>query len=343
MQDNTDSLRIEANESINKSSRSKRIINTIIKTLVSAALIYWILRGTNFKEIFNAIGFADFVLIASAFLLHFVGYYISALRWKILLKAQNVDSNIWYLIKSYMVAIFFNNILPSTVGGDLVRAYDSYRAGKSKSGAVAVIFVDRFLGLFALMIFAFTAVFFASQISSRVPYLSFWVVLGFIAMALVIWIIFFPAKKLSDFISKIKIPFSAKLQRILEKIIKAFWAFKGQKSVLLKALGLSFILQANVVTYYFLISTSLEFSIPYYNFFLIVPLAIFIMMLPISINGIGLRENAFFFFLASFAIAKPDAIAFAWIEYGILLIQGILGGLVYIFRRQITDRKTLLA
>lgn len=318
---------------IDKPNKKKQLIFTAVKLSISAILIYWILQGTNFHEIFSAISKANFLLVAFAFSLHFIGFYVSGWRWKILLKAQGVESNLWFLIKSCIVAMFFNNLLPSTVGGDSLRAYDSYKAGKSKSGAVAVIFVDRFLGLFVLMFFALTAVFFANQLTTKVPYLYLWVLFGFIGMAMVVWIIFLPSKKLIELVGKIKIPFSQKLQRLLEKIINAFWAFKGNKKVLVKALALSFILQVNVVTYYFLISRALDFTIPYYNFFLIVPLSIFIMMLPISINGIGLRENAFFFFFAAFYIAKPDAIAFAWIEYGILLLQGVLGGIVYAFRK----------
>ncbi|HSP88136.1 MAG TPA: lysylphosphatidylglycerol synthase transmembrane domain-containing protein, partial [Ignavibacteriaceae bacterium] len=296
-------------------------------------LIYWILKGTNFKEIFLSISSANFILVILSFSLHFIGFYVSAVRWKLLLQAQGVEAKISYLIKSYIVSTFFNNLLPSIVGGDTIRAYDSYKAGKSKSGAVAVIFVDRFLGLFALMIFALGAVFFSTKITSQIPYLFLWVAAGFLLMALVVWIIFFPSKKLSALISKIKIPFSSKLQRILEKIIEAFWIFKGQKKVLVKALGLSFILHANVVTYYFLIASAFNFPVPYYYFYLIVPLAVFVMMLPVSINGIGLRENTFFFFLSAFAITKPDAIAFAWVEYGMIILLGVIGGIVYAIRK----------
>jgi len=295
MQDSTDLLKIEEKEPPKESIKFKQIGITIIKILISAALIYWILRGTNFKEILFAIGSANFLLVMTSFSLHFIGFYVSAVRWKLLLNAQGIETRISYLIKSYIVSSFFNNLLPSTVGGDTIRAYDSYKAGKSKSGAVAVIFVDRFLGLFALMIFALVTAFLASEIISRIPYLFLWIILGFLLMTLIIWIIFFPSKKLSHLVSKIKIPFSAKLQRILEKIIEAFWIFKGQKKVLFKVLGLSLILQVNVIIYYFIISVALNFSVPYYYFFLIVPLSIFIMMLPISINGIGLRESAFFF------------------------------------------------
>jgi uncharacterized protein (TIRG00374 family) len=323
----------EDSTEVQTTSKKKQLALTAIKAIVSALLIYWILRGTDFSKIFAAIGSASIPLLILSFSLHFVGFFVSALRWKILLKAQSVDSKMKYLITSYIVAMFVNHLLPSTFGGDTVRAYDSYRVGKSKSGAVAVIFVDRFLGLSALMLYALVAVFFATQITSKVPYLYLWVLMGAVGMAFIIWIIFMPPRRLPEFVAKLKIPFSSKIQKILEKIINAFWVFKGQKSVLMKAFGLSLILQANVVTYYFLISSALDFHIAYYNFFLIVPLAIFIMMMPISINGIGLRENAFFFFLGAFAIAKPEAIAFAWIEYGILLLQGVLGGIVYALRK----------
>jgi uncharacterized protein (TIRG00374 family) len=313
--------------------KKKKLNFTAVKIIISALLIYWILRGTNFNEIFTAIRSADVPLLLLAFSLHFVGFFVSALRWKILLKEQNVDSNLRYLIRSSIVAIFVNHLLPSTFGGDTVRAYDSYRLGKSKSNAVAVIFVDRFLGLSALMLYALVAVFFAVPIVSKVPYLNAWISLGAIVMTVIIWMIFMPPRKLPALLAELKIPFSSKLQNILEKIITAFWGFKGKRKALLQALGLSLILQANVVTYYFLIALALDFHIAYFNFFLVVPLAIFVMMMPISINGIGLRENIFFFFLGAFAIAKTEAIAFAWIEYGILLLQGVLGGIIYALRK----------
>ena len=96
---------------------------------------------------------------------------------------------------------------------------------------------------------------------------------------------------------------------------------------------MSLLLQANVVFYYFLISVSLNFGVAFYNFFLIIPLSIFVMMLPISVNGIGLRENTYFFFLSIFSIVKANAIAFAWIEFSFILIQGLVGGLVYAIRK----------
>ena len=117
------------------------------------------------------------------------------------------------------------------------------------------------------------------------------------------------------------------------KLGSAFEQFNTQKKILIKALSLSILLQVNVVFYYFLISEALSFNIDIINFFLIVPLIIFIMMIPISLNGIGLRENALFFFLSFYGILKSQALTFAWLEYGMLLILGIMGGIVYALRK----------
>ena len=78
---------------------------------------------------------------------------------------------------------------------------------------------------------------------------------------------------------------------------------------------------------------ALEFPIPFNHFFLIIPLSIFIMMLPISINGIGIRESIFAFFFLSYGVSKPEAVAFAWLVYGITILQGVVGGIVYALRK----------
>ncbi len=332
--DESHTASVESNKgTLTSSIKKKKFILFFLKIIISACLLYYILQKTNFSEIFHAINSANIILLIVAFLMHLIGLIVSSIRWKILLKAQNINSNISYLMKSYLVALFFNNFLPTTIGGDTVRAYDSWRAGKNKAKAVIVIFIDRFLGLFVLILFVSTALFFENKLTVKIPFLHLWTILGSLSMLLIIWLIFIPSKKVIEIIANLHIPFSVKLQRIIEKVINACWEFKGQRNVLGKALLLSVILQVNVVTYYFLISYALDFPIPYYIFYLIVPLAIFTMMLPISINGIGLRENVFFFFFSVFGISQAGAIGFAWIELGFIVAQGSIGGVVYLLRK----------
>lgn len=316
-------------------AHQNRFFFPVIKLSISVALIYWILRGTELGEIWSAINAANLPLVFVAFLLHFVGFYISALRWRILLKTQGVKSSVPFLIQSYMVSAFFNNLLPSIVGGDAVRVYDSWRLGKNKANALAVVFIDRFLGLVALMLFALCGLLVVDQLSASLslPLLPLWMGLGFLGMLLVIWTIFFPSGKILIWLQGIRLPGWKKLENILDKIVTTFLVFKGQKKALLSSLWLSILLQTNVVLCYFLLAEALNFDIPLANFFLIIPLAIFIMMLPISINGIGLRESVFVFFFSAFGVVKYQAIAFSWLAYGLVILQGLLGGIVYALRR----------
>lgn len=314
---------------------TKRRIGIIgVKVLISTVLTYWILRGIDVTEILNIMKSANISFVVAAYSLIFVGNTISTFRWKVLLKAQGTESSFLYLFKSYLVGLFFSNLLPTTIGGDTVRIYYSWRIGKSKAKAIAVIFVDRLLGLFALILFAWAALMLSRSIIVNLPLLYFWMILGGGAIALAIWIIFAPKEKTPKLLIKLKMPFYRKIKSILAKILNAFNEYRGNGSAPLKALGLSILLQTNVVVHYYLISKALDFHIPIYSFFLIVPLALFIMMIPISINAIGLRENTFALILINFGISKTDAVAFAWIAFGFIIFQGILGGIVYALRRK---------
>lgn len=311
---------------------TKKYLKYTIKITISVILFYLIIKDVDFIVIIDSIKSAEWSILTIAFLLHFLGFYLSSLRWKILLKTQGLEPKISFLIKSCLVAMFFNQFLPSTVGGDTIRAYDSYRLGKNKADAISVIFIDRFLGLLILLLFASMAVLYLTELTLKISFIYLWIIGAIALTILTILLIFFPSKKFLNWLDSIKVPMINKVSKIIRSIVNSFLQFKKHKKALFKALVISLLLQTNVIIYYFLISNSLVFGIELSYFFLIIPLSIFIMMLPISINGIGLRENVFFLFLSNFAIGASEAVAFAWIEFFFLLILGLIGGLVYAFR-----------
>ncbi|AOY80058.1 MAG: flippase-like domain-containing protein [Moorea sp. SIO2B7] len=318
-----------------KLAARKKLILTIIKCGVSIALLSWALRKTNLPDIFLAVSSANIPLLMAAFVVYLASYYIRAHRWRVLLLAQNVKARIPYLYKSYMVSIFFSNFLPSTIGGDAVRAYDAWRLGTSKSVALATVFLDRFLGLLGLMLFGLGALFFSQKLIAQLPLLHLWVMLGTAAIMLLLSMIFIPSQKISSFISKIKLPFWHPIKNKVLNIIKAFLAFGNRKHALGMSMGLSLMVQISVIAHYYLIAKALDLPVPLLSFFVIIPLVSLIMVLPVSINAIGIRENAFVFFFGAYDynLGRPEAIAFAWLAYGIVIIQGLLGGIVYALRK----------
>jgi uncharacterized membrane protein YbhN (UPF0104 family) len=277
-----------------------------LRLAVSAGLIAWILARTPFREVGDAFRAADFRLVLLAASLHVFDTFASVRRWRLLIRAQGGEASFPFLVRSYLVGIFFNNFLPSTIGGDTVRAIDTARAGVGRAKAVAIIFVDRFVGLLALMSFAVLGVLASGRLTARVPSLFAWVAGGAVVLGLAAALLFLP---------------SAGPARLLD--------FHGKKGVLARAFGWSLLLQTSVILNGFLLARALRVPIPLPYFFLIVPLALFVMMLPVSINAIGVRESVWAFFFAAFGVPAALGVAVAWLGYGTVLVEALIGGCVY--------------
>lgn len=302
-----------------------------LKLLISVALIGYVLWGTDLAAIRAALTNVAPVWLVLAFLLHLPGTALIAWRWSLLLGAKGVRPGFRYLFASTMAASFFKQFMPSIVGGDVIRGYDSWRAGAGMGLSMVVLLIDRLLGLATLLCFALVAMIFGVGAVEGMPDL---LTLGLALLALVgamlacltwsggtAWLGAWYGR-LPDAV-----------QRKLASIGEALRSYHGRSDVLLRGLGLSVLLQVIIVLYYWLIARSLGLGIPIETFFLIVPIAIFVMMLPITINGIGLREAVFVTLLGYWSVSKPVAIAFAWLEFAGFLAFGLIGGVVYALRR----------
>jgi uncharacterized membrane protein YbhN (UPF0104 family) len=288
-----------------------RRASLLLRLAVSAALIAWILSRTPFSDVAAAFRSADPRWVLAAVALNPLGYLVSLCRWRLLIRARGGDATLPFLGRSFLVGVFFNNFLPSTIGGDAVRVLDTARAGVSRSHAVAIIFVDRFVGLLALMSFAVLGVLASGRLTERVPSLYAWVIGGAALLGLIAALLF-----------------------VLPRIAETRFALWWPGSVLARAFGWSLLLQALVVLNGYFLARALHVPIPLASFFLIVPLALFVMMLPISINAIGVRENVWAFFFVAFGASSATGVAVAWLDYGLVLLQALVGGLVYAGHRR---------
>src|SRR5438270_9403564 len=100
-----------------------------LRLAVSAALIAWILARTPFHEVGDAFRAADLRFVLLALALNLFDTFASVRRWRLLIRAQGGEAGFSFLVRSYLVGIFFNNFLPSTIGGDTVRVIDTSRTG----------------------------------------------------------------------------------------------------------------------------------------------------------------------------------------------------------------------
>lgn len=305
-----------------------------LKVLISVSLLYWLISRADLPTIWQTIKSANWSLLMLAFASFYVGYLCTARRWQIIMGVIKVPAKFWDLFLTFSVATFFNNFLPSTVGGDAYRMIESYRMGARKGQAVAVIFIDRILGLSALLIIAFLASLVVPKVATQIPFLWLFMIAAFAGLAMLAWFVFGHGRHTLIGWFSGQNPVSRAIHKILNKLDAGIGLFRGRHDVLRQAIFLSLILQVVVVIHYLLIARALHIDISLAALFIITPLANLLMVAPISINGIGLREAIFVFLMGIYGVSEEHALAFSICAFVMILGQGVIGGLVFMFRKK---------
>jgi len=310
----------------------------LIKTVVSCLLLGYLLWTTNLSSVWNAFATAHPFWLIVAFSLHIIGFLLSAYRWQMLLAVRGAHYSVSYLLQSLMIGIFFNSFLPSTVGGDVFRAYDTSERAGSTTEAMTVVVVERLTGMFALGLFALFALLFEFSQFSHLPII--WLSLGSLGVAFLLFIAAMNPRMASIVKATfhhplmLRFPGSQKIRAKLRQIYHALAVYRRNKRAMGIAFALALVLQVNVIFHYFTIAYAMNLHISVFYFFLIVPVVTIILMLPLFINGIGGRELVYIFLFGQFGVARADAIAFSWISFGMVLIQGVIGGILYAIRKK---------
>ena len=303
-----------------------------LKLVVSAAILSLILIfKTSIKDVLNTLANVNIWWLAVSFSLHGLGLLISAVRWQILVKAQGDSVPLFFLVKSYLVGNFFNTILPSRIGGDVVRIWDGSRYSKTLLKSSAIILVERLTGIIVLFVFAFAAAIFRLDMAQKVPVIWVSLVIGF--SGLIAILLFF-----TPLIEKIinKIPSKGFLQKVIQKTIEfrsTIIFYKTKKTALFKAFFWAFLLQSNVILHFFLIGKALHLNIKIIDYLVFIPIVMLIQLIPITINGLGLREGAYIEIFEFYGIAPESAFSFALIDVAFMLIIGVIGAIIYVTRK----------
>lgn len=311
----------------------KRYLSLAMKILASGLVIGYILTSVDLPEVWAAIAAADYGLLLAAFLLHGVGYTLSAYRWQDLLRALGHRVPALFLVNSYLVALFFNHFLPTTIGGDAIRAYDTARYTRAPLPiAAGAVVVDRLVGTFALFLAAVAA--FLIGINSFGAntgiIISLLVMLG-IFVAIPLLLSRGVARRLRGLLA---LPLVNKVADKLRSFYGALVMYKQHRAVLGRALVFSLLLQINVVLHYYLISRALHQDVSALYFFLIIPILIIVLLVAPSINGIGYREAGFVLFLGEVGVSASSAVSLSLIAFAMTALLSVLGGIIFALRRE---------
>jgi len=301
------------------------------KIPVSLLLIGWIIYKVDIAKVWEIVQHARGWWLLAALCLHVFGYWVSGERWKVLLKAQRVEVPLSLTIKSYLVGTFFNQFLPTIVGGDVVRGMDTAKPCGSLTKSLTIILFERFTGIIVLLMLVSTGI--ALQIG-RFKEVSYWpvFVLGFLVVATVIFL-WREGVDLSFLERKIPFKIGKAVIRKISTVLEILVQFRSHPWPLIKVIFWGLALQLLFILHYYLLSIAFSLSLPFSFFMVVIPVIFLLSMLPVSINGIGVRENLFVYFFAKVSVSPEKSLAIAWMAFAMILFYALIGGVIYMVRK----------
>jgi len=300
----------------------------LLITIILCAVILW---KVDWGETWQALQQTNLIILCAVFVGMILNVLASTLKWKILLSIHGIQFKFSQLYKYYFTASFFNNFLPSTIGGDGYRIYKTFKNPVSKAGAFTSVFIERITGISALMFIGF--------IGGIVSYLQtgneiarlvvFGGSLGLGILILFVLTIKFTASPLKRLGNKI-------LPKRFEGIAEHLKDYKHNNRKILIVILLSLFFQLFLLFYRLLIIYAVGASISIVNLAVVVALSTIVALVPISINGIGLLDGSFIYLLANFNVGYEQAFIVMILIRLLNFPLGLIGGVFYFF-----DKKTL--
>lgn len=303
----------------------KKIIGPFIRTVVSLLLIsilLYIMRG-KYGEIAHALRSTNIAVFALAVLAFTLATIVASFRMKLIIQAQDITINIKEASSLVFIGYFFNNFLPTSIGGDVVKAHYLSKHSRNTAGSYTSVFVDRLVGMVTMVFMAFAALLLVgANIVDRKISIAIYVITAISALGIFFLANKSFAKRFSLLIKLIK-PMESKLRKIYDTANR----YRHHKGLMIATFLISIISQLFYFTCFGILALSIGSRIPVFDLFLKMPIVSIMTLLP-SINGLGVREGSTVVLFGPL-IGKENALAISILMLAVLLIMSIIGGIIY--------------
>ncbi|MBI3315414.1 MAG: flippase-like domain-containing protein [Candidatus Omnitrophica bacterium] len=306
------------------------MIKTLLRGIVSLGflgLLFYLMRE-DFPEILRALKGINRPLFLIAVLISLSTVIILARRLQLIFGAEGVGLKFGESSNLTFIGFFFNNFLPTSVGGDLVKALCASRVTRQPVKSVTSVLMDRIFGLFTfILIPSVSFLFFLKEIkNTAIPLMIY----SFLAFSVFFFFLIFNRRIARRFSFVQGLLHRVQLGEKVKKIYEGLHAFRHRRLVMAQAMALSILGQCLGIVMLYVMSISMGARASILYFFLLVPIVHLLSMLP-SLNGLGIREGAYIYFLSPY-IGKEYAAALSVLYLLILFFFSVIGGVIYLIR-----------
>jgi glycosyltransferase 2 family protein len=298
-------------------------IGRALKILISAGLLVYLFWQIDLQETVGAIVRANPWWLLAAFIVFELSFVLRALRWKALIRGWGANVPIKDLVVWYLVGSFFNSVLPTGFGGDVLRVYELSRQVNDPVLAANSVVVDRYLGLMVLLGMGLLALpLGAGAVSQQVILtLAGLFVAGLAGGVLVLnqrwW------RLASQRIPIVGRLLAGKLSGLSDT------ASRYSARSLAEATLMSFVFNLSLIAFNVLLGMALDMHVSLRYFFIFIPITSAVLMLP-SVGGLGVREVSYATLFPMVGVSEPVAVSLSLLVYVNTLATGLIGGVIYL-------------
>ena len=291
--------------------------NYLIKLTVSALLLYLILRNIDVRATATAAARIPLLTLTTALLLQIASNCVATGRWYVIMNKIGVSGSFFFYLRSFFKGAFFNQGLPTSIGGDGLRIIDATRIAPKKEDAVFGVFIDRVIGLAGLLLLNIAALLINHTLLPANIYLPLLgmltlLFLGLLALYFLRKIPLFNANNLLGYLGRLSIHYHQ--------------VYSSAPAILLQT-GLSVLTHLLAMTAFYILGNGLGLHYPLMVYLALVPPVILLTILPISLAGWGIREGAMIGLFLLIGADKAAVLSFS-IIYGLVNLVASLPGLV---------------
>ncbi|MFH1614758.1 MAG: lysylphosphatidylglycerol synthase transmembrane domain-containing protein [Planctomycetota bacterium] len=328
-------------------STKKHMVSVILRVAVAIGALFWVFRGEDIGRHGETFARLSWWVIPLSTLAYVLSQVLFAVRWLLLLRTQDIHIGLFPAVKLHFLGLFYNNCLPSSIGGDLLRAWYVTKhtdEGKKLEAALSVL-VDRLVGLSGMIGMAFFCYWVIPTPEGAVkiefggktnPYNGLyeykWVLLGAaVFLGAVIATVLVKSRtneRFSTFVDQIW----HRGWKVFGKLVMAVRLYCSRPLVVIAAYGLTVVVQSIAIIATWIVGWQLGIEAPLKYYFVFLPVSWLLGALPVSIGGIGVMEGGLKFLFSQLAnVSGTQALDVALAQRIIIVLSSLPGLAIHVF------------
>jgi uncharacterized protein (TIRG00374 family) len=305
-------------------SRTARVLATVLVTGLAIAYLIW---KVDISAAIDVLADVDLGYLLLTVAIMVVTVFPMAWRWRLLLDAKGVRDRLGWLTRAYFVGYAAGQVLPTAVGGDAVRIYETARRHPGQGGTVAgSVLLERAIGGAATL--ALAAVGFVLALGRYDVGAYLWIEAVFVLGTLVLAVVFFsrrargPLRRVAPLLARVR------LERPARAVYEGIHSYRTSGRVLLLAFALTLAIQAVRVLALWTAGEAVGIDLSPLPYFVMGPLLFLVMLVPFTLNGFAVREAFFVSFLGTLGIPADKAFAAGFLFFLVTIALALPGAAI---------------